>query len=57
MLSYRLAGDSGGFHDAVLRYCETINEGFPSPLNFRSEGNSKEHCPLDSEVLQRVSDE
>ena len=34
VLSYRLAGDSGGFHDAVLRYCETINEGFPSPLNF-----------------------
>lgn len=34
VLSYRLAGDSGGFHEAVLRYCETINEGFPSPLNF-----------------------
>ena len=31
VLSYRLAGDSGGFHDAVLRYCETINEGFPVP--------------------------
>lgn len=34
VLSYRLAGDSGGFYDAVLNYCETINAGFPSPLNF-----------------------
>ena len=34
VLGYRLAGDSGGFYEAVLRYCETINEGFPSPLNF-----------------------
>ena len=34
VLGYRLAGDSGNFYEAVLRYCETINEGFPSPLNF-----------------------
>lgn len=34
VLGYRLAGDSGGFYEAVLRYCESINESFPSPLNF-----------------------
>lgn len=34
VLGYRLAGDSGGFYEAVLRYCEGINESFPSSLNF-----------------------
>ena len=27
-------GDRKGFNEAVLRHCEGINNGFPSPLNF-----------------------
>jgi len=34
VLGYRLAGDSAGFHQAVLSYCEDINSSFPTPLNF-----------------------
>lgn len=33
VLSYRLAGNRKGFVEAVLRHCEGINEGFPTPLN------------------------
>lgn len=34
VLGYRLAGNRKGFCDAVLTHCESINNGFPSPLNF-----------------------
>lgn len=34
VLNYRLLGDRKGFADAVLKHCESINNGFPSPLNF-----------------------
>jgi hypothetical protein len=34
VLSYRLAGNRKAFADAVLGHCESINESFPSPLNF-----------------------
>ena len=34
VLSYRLAGNRKAFADAVLEHCKSINESFPSPLNF-----------------------
>lgn len=34
VLGYRLAGNRKGFCEAVLTHCESINNGFPSPLNF-----------------------
>jgi hypothetical protein len=34
VLNYRLMGNRKGFADAVLSHCESINESFPSPLNF-----------------------
>jgi len=33
VLNYRLAGSKRGFAEAVLKHCEGINEGFPTPLN------------------------
>jgi hypothetical protein len=33
VLSYRLTSTRSKFYEAVLGYCETINQGFPSPLN------------------------
>jgi hypothetical protein len=33
VLSYRLTSTRTKFYEAVLGYCETINQGFPSPLN------------------------
>lgn len=41
VLSYRLAGNRKAFADAVLGHCESINESFPSPLNF---SRSAKHC-------------
>lgn len=33
VLSYRLTSNRSKFYEAVLAYCENINQGFPSPLN------------------------
>ena len=34
VLNYRLAGNRKGFSEAVLGHCESINQSFPTPLNF-----------------------